>query len=612
MIFFQNLTELHPFFSLLFSLFLFVGLYQIGELLFFNKQIKLIFFSISELKYQKILLAVNFLMFVLFPVVLFLPNSRIVLNIFSIFIFSLGIYKIFVKLKNANILDLRNAKLNIEIILYFLIILGFFLITFSPVNHADSLDYHLSGAMHINKTGRLPFYLENPHNLLVGAGEVFYSLGFFFGAEQFGTLIQFSGLLSLIGIVKKINQKYKYFFILLIISSPVLIFLISSPKPQLFHICSNAIIFILIFVNYKSIEKFKINQLYLVILANVFLLNSINAKYSFILSGFIIFFLLTIFSIRLKFFFQTILVIFLFLTFFYFDFIYWKYITWGGNFFKYIIDPLPTHLEGIKFFKNYLINYKRDDYLIYLFVPRTIAQYTDALGIGFLVLFLFFKHKEFFFYYLFISIFYLSVNFIFGQPSSRFFFEIYLWMILLLSINKKIYIPRIFKILLYPQFIIAVIVVWYAVMTMSYGFINSSLRDKVMSNTANGYSLFKWSNSIIDKKDRILSMHRSISLSKVDVISTGFLFYVNSQGEHLKSYHIKELLSDSFSGSTYLLVFGKKEDVGIFSNCLDFLYKEIKDVGRHVGRNPFNKSSSYDGFLFKLKDIKKTKCLNYL
>ena len=104
MIILSTLSEAYPFVSLFFSLILFLGLYAIGELIFFNKQIQSIFLNISELKYQNILIAVNFLMFILFPVVLFAPFSKEILNFVSIIIFLLGVWKFYfiIKKKNSN------------------------------------------------------------------------------------------------------------------------------------------------------------------------------------------------------------------------------------------------------------------------------------------------------------------------------------------------------------------------------------------------------------------------------------------------------------------------------------------------------------------------------
>ena len=292
---------------------------------------------------------------------------------------------------------------------------------------------------------------------------------------------------------------------------------------------------------------------------------------------------------------------------------YWKSITWETSFINYLISPFPEHLEGVKFFKSYLINYKRETSLIYLFLPKSPGQFTDALGLGSLIIIYFFLRKEIIFiYFAIIFSFFVIINYLFGQPSSRFFIELYIWSILLISSLRKLNIETKFRIVFYPQFLLTIFALWYGVFTMSYGFINKTLRNYVMNNTANGYSLFNWSNVFVSKQDRVISMHRSISLGKTTTISTNFLYYINSKGGVLHSYHLKNILNkNSEMGSTYLLTFGNKDNVGIFSDCIDFLYKEEKDVGRNLGRNPFNKSSYYDGYLFKLKNIEETGCLKY-
>lgn len=612
MIFFQNLSENFPIFSLFFSLILYLGLYQFGEIIFKNKNLNLIFSNISELKYQKILVAGNFLMIVIFPIVLFFKYSREVLIFLSISLFILGLFKIFTFLKKkdfALVKDTSLFKYNIDYILFLLAIFGFFLITFSPINHADSLNYHLGGAEHIFLTGRLPTGLENFENLLIGSGEVFLSLGIFFGAEQFGSLIQFAGLLSLVGIVKKFNNNNKYFFLLLILSSPVLIFLASSPKPQLFPIVSNSLLFVLLFINFNYFKNSKYFSSTLIILTNIFIINSINTKFSFMLSGIVLYLILAIYSYKKKFLMRMILINTCFLLFFYFGFTYWKYITWGGHIFAYSINPLPMHLEGVTTFYNYLINYKREASLIHLFIPKSLGQYTDPLGIGVLIFiyFIFYKNKLII-YFSPIFLFIVIVNYFFGQPSSRFFFEVYLWMILMMSSLKNLKIHSMAKIIFYIQFLLSIAAIWYGVFSMSFGFINTSLRDYVMTNTANGYSLFKWSNSVLDnEKDRVLSMHRSVYLGKTKTIASNFANWNRYDKSKIRPYHVKDLLSEH-DGTTYLLTYGDITNVAIFGDCIDSLYLTKKDVGRHVGRNPFNKSGLYDGYIFKLKDLKKTEC----
>ena len=157
MIFFQNLTENFPILSLIFSLILIIGFYQLGELILISNSLRSIFKNISELKYQKILIGINFAMFFLFPLVLFFKHSKYFLSFISIFIFCLGLFKIFTYLKKKkSIKILTYGESKFEYLLFLTIIIGYFLICFSPVNHADSLSYHLVGAEYIFKTGKLP------------------------------------------------------------------------------------------------------------------------------------------------------------------------------------------------------------------------------------------------------------------------------------------------------------------------------------------------------------------------------------------------------------------------------------------------------------------------
>lgn len=603
----KHFVELYPFFSFLFSIIFFAGSYQLGEIILSNKFLKSILINISQLKYQKILVAINFLMFFLFPIILFFSQSRLILYLTSIIIFILGIYKIINKIEK--IFFLKNFKLNhysFEAIAYHTLIIGFFYITFNPINHADSLDYHLSAANIILNTGKLPTETENMHNLLVGGGEVIIALGLFFGAEQFGTMVQFSGLVSLIGIIKKINKDH-YFFSLLILSSPVVIFLTSSPKPQLFHICSSAIIFFLIFFYYKT--KFdKINKYYFIIFVNIFLINSINAKFSFILSSFIIYCLFFLLALKNKFLKTMIATSLLMILCFYFNYVYWKYNVWGGEIYDYILNPFTTVVNGSIELKNYLVNYRRDLSPLYFIIPKSLDVFTDAIGYGPLIfaLFYFIKDQQIKLAY-FSVFFFIIIVYFYGQPSGRFFFEIYVWLILLLSFYN-IRVQKVFKMLFYPQFIISLFAIFYGVIFIGYGFINKDLKNTVMSKTADGYDLFNWSNSLVNKEDTVISIHRSIALGKSNTISTSFLNYVDLSNKKLDRKDIKNILNEN--KNVYLLTFGDKNNTKIFSNCIDYLYYTKKNVGKTVGRNPFTNGPYYDGYLFKLKNIEMSKCLN--
>ena len=261
------------------------------------------------------------------------------------------------------------------------------------------------------------------------------SLGIF-GAEQLGNFIQFSALISLVGIIKKLN-KNNSFYSLLILSSPVLIFLASSPKPQLFHVISNSVIFTILFLNFNYFKNEKFFSTCLIILVNIFIINSINAKFSFILSGAILYTLLFFYAYKKKFLIKMFILNFCFLIIFYFGFIYWKYLIWGGDIISYIFNPLPIHLEGMQTFYQYLINYK-GGILIYLIIPKNFEQFTDPLGIGVLVFIYFFIKKQN--YNLLctdIFIYNFCPTSFFSQLSSTIFLLRFIfWMILILALSQ--------------------------------------------------------------------------------------------------------------------------------------------------------------------------------
>ena len=51
------------------------------------------------------------------------------------------------------------------------------------------------------------------HSNLFGGGESLIAIGLIGGSEQFGSILQFSGLISVLGLLKKKNKNSKNFII---------------------------------------------------------------------------------------------------------------------------------------------------------------------------------------------------------------------------------------------------------------------------------------------------------------------------------------------------------------------------------------------------------------
>ena len=342
---FNNLTNIYPFLSIFFSIILILGFYKIGEFFLELKPIGNIFSNISDLDYLKIFFGINFFLIFSFPIIIFQLFSKIIINLSAIVIFTIGLIYFLRKILNIKNLKGRlenfSLKKNInksyfdeKFFIFFLF--GFFLLSLAPTTQSDALGYHMFVGKSILENGVFPFSLLHLHSFLAGSGEILIALGLFFGSDQFSSLIQFSGLLGLIGICKKFSRN-NYFILLLLIATPVLLFLGSSPKPQLFFACSNAIILSIYLYGYKtkSVDQTQLILKYFITI--LILISSINGKFSFLLSSSLIIILIFIDSIKEKKFHLFFISIILSVLIFYFPVIYWKYINFGGNFYNYLI-----------------------------------------------------------------------------------------------------------------------------------------------------------------------------------------------------------------------------------------------------------------------------------
>ena len=92
-----------PILSLVISIVLIFGMYEIGKIIITNTFLIKLIKPISEIKFQSLIIGVNFIILVSFPILLFLHNlSKYYIILLTYLIFFLGTYKIIVKVKNLS------------------------------------------------------------------------------------------------------------------------------------------------------------------------------------------------------------------------------------------------------------------------------------------------------------------------------------------------------------------------------------------------------------------------------------------------------------------------------------------------------------------------------
>ena len=216
----QNVLEAP--YSLIVSILLSIGLINFGYLFlrFFFKNIISIEFKKNYIFFSPIV-GIYTIIFPLYLVLIFELNFQFVIKIVSILLIFFSILGIFSIKKFFRIFDLRYNKKRIHIYLIIFLFFLLFLISASPITHADSLDYHFSGALSFINNGHFHKEIIPMQFNLVSIGEIIIALGLSLKAEQFGGIVQYLSLLSLVPFSDKKNKSN---FLILILICPITFF----------------------------------------------------------------------------------------------------------------------------------------------------------------------------------------------------------------------------------------------------------------------------------------------------------------------------------------------------------------------------------------------------
>ena len=597
--------------SAIISVVLFLGLYQLGKIL--DNKFKIDNFIKSKNIWAHYpLISIIFILSFLSPLIYLKILDTIIIKLVAYSLFILGCYLIY-NLIQSFFLKKKKIK-NIHNIYYYIFlifILNFFLISLSPTTHADALDYHASGAQYIINNGMLP---TNPlwfHGKLIGLGELIIAIGFIIGGEQFGSLVQFSGIISAVQVFLDIRKKNNndnnfYLIILIILSSPVMIYFLGSSKPHLLQSSFFLLLLKIIVFDIKKISKKNIEWLFL-----FFLVGSIifmNIKFSSILSSFIlgIYFLYIIFqrkmmSVNIM---TYTLIIFIILMS---PKLYFNYIEYGTNIITSLLFSLPVNIDEFKIFYLDLKQIHDSPNLFNsIFFPKNMGNFSTVLGVGPILIFALTKIDTQKKLIISLTLSYLLIAYLYGPRQSRFYFDPYLWVLLcIVNINfTKNYLTKLFILFGKIQILIFLCILSYGSFILFYGSLNSHFKDKVLKNNANGYELFKWVNHKLPEKSTLLSSHRSIGFSQKRVISTDYRRYLKDN-KKISQYLIN-------SKPSHILFYGQDENSIYYKKCLGKKIAHKKNAGIHAVRNIFHKKKlkRYNAWIYEFDLKKLPSCLN--
>ncbi len=600
-------TNLDLFNSLLNSFILLIFHYYLGKAIsiyVFSEQ-----FEISKWRYHYILFGIIATTILLNFIVLI--NRVSILNFKANILFVIGfIFAFFAFYYKKGLLYTKKIVFNkVEILSIIITTISFlyFLLALSPITNADSLDYHIGVPKQIYNFGKFIWMPEWYNQGLAGIGENIILFGIIFKAEQFPTLIQFFALISIFGnfltfetqtIKVNTNQKTNI-FVLFVLTIPVLLFLTTSPKPQLTGIAATALTFSII--NYlNSVNTLITKKGALTI--SILLFYAVATKLNFILSAsFLFLYLFYILYLNKKSFFSFFTYISIVSISFLLVFtpiIVYKHQIFNNHIFSYLY-PIPDYYPGYKNFLNFLKQYRDSNisFPLSLIYPGSFSTLSMILGPNLIVVILFIIFGKIINIRLFISIIMLSLlGFILGQATSRFFFEYYILILIYLNYNLiNINTTFFYNIRYYliANSIIIIIILTYSVFTLSIGAVNINLREKVLMTKANGYDLSKWVRAEIPNSNKILLEHRSLAFFSNNTFSTDWINYLNNNtiNDSIITNSLKKRRID------FIVIVN---DTPSKSNLYKFC-KELKSgpfIGKISTRNPFNSGIPFKAWIY--------------
>ena len=561
------------------------------------------------IRLQSPLIGAALLLLVGFPLTLSGVFSRQIAVGFAVSLVCLGIAR-FIPLASAavaSIAAMRKYNFDPTSTALGLLVIAYALLALGPVTEADALDYHIGVALDILNAGEFPAHPEWFHSRLAGSGEVLIAIGLAIGAEQFGSLLQLSGVYAVLAVFvfpwQRDNSSARW-LALAMLSTPIFVAWVASPKPMLLPgaMTTSALImghYILKQNSKMSEQRYRSNAFFFICLLTM---TAATMKLNFMLSGglvggYAVFHLIRQSQWRLVLSIGS-LMFFLLMA----PFAYWKWQNFNGA--LGLLQAFPGNWPGTSNFETMLKNYRDTtvSFPISLLVPSGLGTVTTVLGVGlvFVLASVRMTVVEARGILVIASAVVVGVVLV-GQKTSRFFLEPFYWLLIVYRIellagrDVKYLNNKLVRTAISAQLISVLGALLVGVILLLPGAVTPYWREGVMSRRANGYTAMKWADHILPKDATVVTYIRSIALAPRSSISNDWREHVapGSTGErvYLEIIYSKHpnflLISQEAGAPAPKIICASETYAGPF-------------VSEVATRNPFNLGVKYSAWLLKV------------
>ena len=581
---------------------------------------------LSAIRFQGVLVGTALLASILYPLALLQISDRnlmqvsawvsILLGVVRLAQFASRIYKLSIIVQNSHRL---TKQFDISFWLGACILLLLFLLALAPITNADALDYHIGVAVAILNQGGMPFSPEWFHSRLAGNGEVLNALALSVGAEQFGSLLQFASLLGIVGLILGGRQDdwaiawrgNVGLICLAAISTPVLLFLVSAPKPQLWPVALTTFSFALMMhSSFAQLDRVAMAKRYALV---CFLaLTAMQAKFNYILGGGLaavlgLFLLAQRGMWRLGVFTGLAMALIIVA-----PPMFWKSSQFSTNVLDALVGPLPGHWPGTEQFiasaRNSSDFTSSLPFPLSIIIPSDLGAFSSVLGVGWLVFWGWHPKMHWQFVLgLGTLLVLLLVAALLAPPSARVYLEPYYWfMFLLVASQNSASLPLWVKWLIHGQAVVFLMAALFGVVALTGGGFSAHQREAVMLRSANGYELMKWVDETLPKDAVVLNSHRSMALLPREGVDASWMKFVDPKSPQALPY-LERMRQRRI---THILIVNEPRSDHPLAGCFGS-HLVGPGMGRVVSRNPFNQGDPYQAWLLDFRADRLPDCANF-
>ena len=474
-------------------------------------------------------------------------------------------------------------------------LIGLLLGALGPPTDADSLNYHLGVPLDILRHHRAYPRPDWPYARLAGLGESLNLLGLAGGTDILGAALQFAGLVAILAAANTFarDNRDRLLVSMLVVSCPVVIFLVFNQKPQMLATAATTVAIFLIAQRFRDIDRVTL------LLSFGCVLFAVGCKYSFMMTGAIVLTVGLLAARRaslLPWAVGTCLVAYLILVF-------------PGNLQNWMFygDPVSPFLERFRshgdpavirfaeFYRGYLFNSDTNPvpFPLNLFIPASLGDLSAVLGLGPLLLILGLRRMQEVpaKVLLFSALAAVPFSLLLSRMGARYLYEPYLWIVPLVTCMAWGPIKSLLAKVTLAQMALMALLSVLGAATLFPGALTGSLRHRVMSNLAFGYAEAYWVNEVLPADAVVLSWNRSVALAPRPFLSRDILIFSDLTNPVERGKIIKQI--ESFRVNTVVVHLPGEEEL-----------LEVQSLGLSPGkrvagprkfimatRNPWNRST---------------------